>query len=174
MTPLTVWTVGHSTRTSAEFRRLLTLHKIELVADVRSFPGSRRLPHFGAKILERDLARAGIAYQWIPELGGRRRPNPTSINQGWRHSAFRAYADHIATEEFAVGIMELIMLATGLRTAIMCSEVLWWRCHRRIISDVLVTLGVRVIHLRDDGPGEPHRLGPPARMVRGTLTYALR
>jgi len=113
-----------------------------------------------------------ILYCWIPELGGRRRPNPDSINQGWRHPAFRGYADYIATEEFAAGLNELLMLANGLRTAIMCAELLWWRCHRRLIADVLTALGIHVIHLRDDGPGTPHHLSPPARLVRGTLTYA--
>jgi uncharacterized protein (DUF488 family) len=164
--------VGHSTRTSDELCGLLALHDIELVADVRRFPGSRRLPHFATDALERSLARAAILYRWIPELGGRRRPNPSSINRAWRQPAFRAYADHIATEEFAQGLNELLMLASGLRTAIMCAELLWWRCHRRLIADVLTALGVHVIHLRDDGPGEPHRLSPPARLVRGTLTYA--
>jgi uncharacterized protein (DUF488 family) len=169
--PLSVWTVGHSTRSSDDFRRLLTLHQIELVADVRRFPGSRRLPHFAAEPLALDLAQAAILYHWIPELGGRRRPSPTSINQSWRVSAFRAYADHIATEEFAVGLDELLMLASGLRTAVMCAELLWWRCHRRLIADVLTSLGIDVIHLRDDGPGELHRLGPPARLEHGMLTY---
>jgi uncharacterized protein (DUF488 family) len=171
---LTVWTVGHSTRTSGEFRALLVLHHIELVADVRRFPGSRRLPQFSGDALQRDLARAEILYRWIPELGGRRRPNPTSINRGWRHPAFRAYADHIATEEFAVGLNDLLMLASGLRTVVMCAELLWWRCHRRLIADVLTSLGVQVIHVRDDGPGEPHHLAPPARLVGGRLTYVPR
>lgn len=153
---------------------MLALHNIELVADVRRFPGSRRLPHFSADVLQRDLARSAIHYRWIPELGGRRRPSPASVNKGWRHSAFRAYADHIATEEFAEGLNDLLMLASGLRTAIMCAELLWWRCHRRIIADVLTALDVHVIHLRDEGPGEPHHIRAPARLVRGMLTYALR
>jgi uncharacterized protein (DUF488 family) len=172
--PLSVWTVGHSTRSRDEFRRLLTLHDIELVVDVRRFPGSRHFPHFAADALARDLDDAGILYRWIPELGGRRRSSPSSINQAWRHPAFRAYADYVATDEFAVGLNELLMLASGLRTAIMCAELLWWRCHRRLIADVLTVLGVRVLHLRDDGPGELHRLGPPARVVAGALTYAPR
>jgi uncharacterized protein (DUF488 family) len=170
--PLSVWTVGHSTRSSDEFCRLLTLHNLELVVDVRRFPGSRRLPHFAAGPLAHDLADVAILYRWIPELGGRRRTSKTSINQAWHHPAFRAYADHIATEEFAVGLNELLMLARGLRTAIMCAELLWWRCHRRLIADVLTALGVRVLHLRDEGPSELHHLGPPARLVAGTLTYA--
>jgi hypothetical protein len=169
--PLCVWTIGHSTRSSDEFRGVLATHGIELLADVRRFPGSRRLPHFAADVLARDLANSHIYYQWIPALGGRRRSNERSINTGWRHSAFRAYADHAATEEFAGGLNDLLMLAYGLRTAIMCAEVLWWRCHRRIIADILTSLGVEVLHLRDDGPGEVHRLAPPARLVHGTLTY---
>ena len=171
--PGTIWTIGHSTRSSDELRDLLAVHRIELVADVRRFPGSRRLPHFASEPLEGDLAKSGILYRWIPELGGRRRPSATSVNTGWRVPAFQAYADYIATEEFACGLEELLMLASGLRTVIMCAEVLWWRCHRRIISDVLTTLGVEVVHLRDEGPGEPHVLKPPGHLVGGQLSYAV-
>lgn len=169
--PPFIWTVGHSTRSSHEFCSMLMLHKIELVADVRRFPGSRRLPQFAADALERDLARVAILYRWIPELGGRRRPSPNSTNQAWRHPAFRGYADHIVTEEFAVGLNDLLMLASGLRTAIMCAEVLWWRCHRRLIADVLTTIGVQVVHLCDESAGTLHELTPPARMTWGRLTY---
>ena len=168
----TIWTVGHSTRSIDEFLSVLSAHRIELVADVRRFPGSRRLPHFAADALEQSLASAGIAYRWFPNLGGRRRPDPASINLAWRHPAFRAYADHIATEEFAEGLFELMLLAGGLRTAIMCSEILWWRCHRRLIADVLTSLHGPVEHIRDESAAEPHRLTAPARLVRGRLTYA--
>src|SRR4051812_13595446 len=137
MSNVVVWTVGHSTRTADDFRGLLATYEIELVADVRRFPGSRRLPHFSAAALEGDLQRAGIAYCGMPNLGGRRRADPNSPNTGWRHPAFRAYADYVATEEFAEGLFELLLLANGLRTAVMCAEVLWWRCHRRLIADVL-------------------------------------
>jgi Uncharacterized conserved protein len=170
-TPTSIWTVGHSTRSIDEFLAVLAAHRIELVADVRRFPGSRRLPHFAAEALEQSLASAGIAYRWFPSLGGRRRPDPASLNLAWRHPAFRAYADHIATEEFAEGLFELSLLARGLRTAIMCSEILWWRCHRRLIADVLTSLGIGVVHIRDENLAEPHRLGAPARLVRGRLTY---
>src|SRR4051794_36565360 len=122
---LSLWTVGHSTRSADEFSGLLAQHDIELVVDVRRFPGSRRLPQFATDALARNLARVRILYHWIPELGGRRRPNPASVNHAWRHPAFRAYADHIATEEFADGLNELLMLAGGLRTAVMCAEILW-------------------------------------------------
>ena len=165
------WTIGHSTRTFDELARTLRDAEIELVVDVRRFPGSRRLPQFESTTVEAELARAGIAYRWIAALGGRRRPDPHSPSTGWTHAAFRAYADHIATEEFAEGLTELLMLAGGLRTAIMCAEVLWWRCHRRLIADVLVSLGVPVVHLFAPGKSELHRLRPPARLENGQLTY---
>jgi uncharacterized protein (DUF488 family) len=168
---MTVWTVGHSTRTIEGFIDVLNAYQIELVADVRSFPGSRRLPHFGSAELEASLKANGIAYRWIPALGGRRRPSATSTNLGWRHPAFRAYADHLASEEFAEGLFELLMLAGGLRTAVMCAELLWWRCHRRLIADVLTSIDIPVVHIRDRDHSEVYRLAPPARLVRGRLTY---
>jgi uncharacterized protein (DUF488 family) len=169
--PTTVWTVGHSTRASDEFLALLRGFGIELVADVRRFPTSRRLPQFAAAALAERLAAENIAYHWLPSLGGRRQPNPASKNVGWRHPAFRAYADHLATEEFAAGLFELLMVATGLRTVLMCAEILWWRCHRRLIADVLVSLGVTVVHIRTEGATDLHRLRSPARLVRGRLAY---
>lgn len=122
--------------------------------------------------MEASLAASAVAYRWLPALGGRRPPDPASPNLGWRHPAFRGYADHLATEEFADGLLELLLLAHGLRTVVLCSEILWWRCHRRLIADVLVALGVPVEHLRDERAGEPHRLAAPARLSGGRLTYA--
>jgi uncharacterized protein (DUF488 family) len=170
----TVWTVGHSTRPIDEFLTVLDAYDIELIADVRRFPGSRRLPQYSSAALESALDSHGITYQWLPTLGGRRRPNTDSHNDGWRHQAFRGYADYAESDEFADGLFELLMLSQGLRTAIMCAEVLWWRCHRRIISDVLVSLEVPVVHIRDERIGERHKLAEPARVVRGQLTYATR
>ena len=168
---LTIWTIGHSTRTAAEFRDVLGSQAIELVADVRRFPGSRRLPQFARAALGDDLRASGISYEWLPTLGGRRAPRPDSVNTGWRHPAFRGYADHILTEEFADGLVELVTLAYGLRTVVMCAELLWWRCHRRLIADVLTTLGITVIHIRDAMLTEPHRLTEPAHLVNGALSY---
>ena len=167
----TVWTVGHSTRELERFLAVLAAHRIQLVADVRRFPGSRRLPQYAAGALEESLAAHAVAYRWLPALGGRRRPDPASPNVAWRHPAFRAYADHLATETFAEGLLELLMMAHGLRTVVMCSEILWWRCHRRLVADALVSLGVPVVHLRDERTAEPHRLAPPGRLVGGRLTY---
>lgn len=185
----TVWTVGHSTRAAAELIEVLRTHRIELVADVRRFPGSRRLPQFQQAALRDSLAGAGIDYCWIPELGGRRRapsaadvvasgitgsPAPAWRVDGWRHAAFRAYAAHVATSEFRDGLATLLDAALGLRTAVMCAEVLWWRCHRRLIADVLVATGYAVMHIRDADVVEPHRLTAPARLVHGRLSYAAR
>ena len=170
---LTVWTIGHSTRTVDDLCVVLRAYDIQLVADVRRYPGSRRLPQFGRDALERELAKHSIGYCWIPALGGRRRVAEDSTNAGWRHPAFRGYADHIASEEFESGLFELLLLARGLRTAVMCAELLWWRCHRRIIADVLTSLGVRVVHIRDEGTSELHRLTTPARLRGGRLSYRL-
>jgi uncharacterized protein (DUF488 family) len=168
---LTVWTVGHSTRSMEELVELLHAYDLELVADVRRFPGSRRLPHFAAAALEQRLGAERMSYLHIPALGGRRTGIVDSPNTGWRHSAFRGYADHIASEEFAAGLVDLLMLTEGLRTVVMCAELLWWRCHRRIIADVLVSLQVDVVHIRDATHAELHRLQAPARLVRGHLRY---
>ena len=169
---VTVWTIGHSTRTSREFVAALRAHEIELVVDVRRFPASRRLPRFNAVALRHTLESRGIAYHWIEALGGRRPTLRDSLmNAGWRHPAFRGYADYAATPEFADGLFELLMIAEGLRTAVMCAEVLWWRCHRRIIADVLTSLGIRVEHIQTAAATSTHRLAPPARIIRGEITY---
>lgn len=169
-----VWTIGHSTRTSTEFRDVLEAYSIELVADVRRYPGSKRFPHFGPSSLEADLRAVGISYVGLPSLGGRRTPLPDSPNDAWRHPAFRGYADYLSTEPFAEGLIELLMLAYGLRTVIMCAELLWWRCHRRLIADVLVSLGVEVVHIRDRSFSERHAIASPGHLRRGTLTYVNR
>lgn len=166
-----VWTVGHSTRGIEEFVALLRGHDIEAIADVRRFPASRRLPWFNSQALAESLATAGIAYAWIPSLGGRRTPDPHSINTGWRHLSFRGYADHMQSEELAGGLFELLMIAGGLRTAVMCAELLWWRCHRRLIADLLTTLGDEVWHIETAKPPALHRLIEPARIVDGRLSY---
>lgn len=167
----TVWTVGHSSREPEEFYRLLESYNIELVADVRRFPGSRRRPEYSSAMLEAALAARGISYIWIPALGGRRRLDPQSVQTAWRHPAFRAYANHLATEEFAGGLFQVLNAAEGLRTTIMCAEILWWRCHRRLIADVMVSLGMRVDHIRDERVCEVHRLASPACLLDGRLSY---
>jgi uncharacterized protein (DUF488 family) len=167
----TVWTIGHSTRSLEEFIALLDQYKVEAVADVRRFPGSRRFLHFAGDALARTLPAHGIAYQWLPQLGGRRRPVAGSRNTGWRNESFRGYADHLASAEFAEGLAQLLVLAAQARTTLMCAETLWWRCHRSLIADVLRLRGTEVIHILDGQHSTVHPYTAPARVVDGTLSY---
>jgi uncharacterized protein (DUF488 family) len=168
---LTLWTIGHSTRGADEFVQVLQAHGIEVVADVRRFPGSRRHPHFGTEALRHRLAQEGVGYAWLSRLGGRRRGDAGAPHEGWRNASFRAYAAYMWSEEFAQGLDELLHLAAAARTTIMCSELLWWRCHRALIADALRVQGVEVIHLRDAGPGTGHPYTSPARICDGELSY---
>jgi uncharacterized protein (DUF488 family) len=167
-----VWTIGHSTRSSDEFLRVLAAYDIETTADVRRFPGSRRHPQFGGAALAASLRSHGVEYEWIEQLGGRRRRGDDAAPSAWRHPSFQAYADHVASAEFAEGLHRLLHLAQASRTAIMCSELLWWRCHRAIISDVLLFSGVRVTHILTADKSSPHSYTSPARVLEGELTYA--
>ncbi|HET6395445.1 MAG TPA: DUF488 domain-containing protein [Pseudoxanthomonas sp.] len=169
--PATLWTVGHSTRGWEEFLALLAGWGIEAVADVRRFPGSRRYPWFAGDALARALPGAGIEYLWLPELGGRRKPRPDSPNGGWRNAAFQGYADHLDSAEFARGLQRLLALAARRRTAMMCAEAVWWRCHRGLISDVLKLRGIEVVHIADATHASPHPYTPAARIVEGRLAY---
>lgn len=170
--PATVWTIGHSTRTLEEFLGLLGEYRIEAIADVRRFPGSRRYPYFASDALAASLPTHGIAYQWMPRLGGRRKVQPGSPNTAWRNASFQGYADYIATTEFAEGLAELLALAANQRTAMMCAEAVWWRCHRSIIADVLKLRGIEVIHIIDATHTTVHPYTSPARIVDGRLSYA--
>ncbi len=152
----TVWTVGHSTRSAEEFGQILLAHGIQVLVDVRSFPGSRRYPQFNRAPLAEWLQQIGIVYKHEPRLGGRRKPRPDSHNTAWKNASFRAYADHMETEEFRNGVKDLLELAENGRTAVMCAEALWWRCHRRLISDYLKTEGHAVIHILDQNKTQEH------------------
>jgi uncharacterized protein (DUF488 family) len=164
-----IYTVGHSTRSQAELLEVIA--DIAVLVDVRSFPGSRRHPQFNREALARWLRAAGIEYLHLPELGGRRRPQPDSPNGAWRERGFRAYADHLASPEFARGIERLEVLARQKPTAVMCAEALWWRCHRRLIADWLVAHGWEVRHLGSGAPTK-HELPEFARReADGRLTY---
>lgn len=169
---LRLWTIGHSTRSEPEFLDLLAEHAIEAVADVRRYPGSRRVPQFGSAALEASLRGQGLEYLWLPGLGGRRNPMPDSPNTAWRSAAFRGYADYMLTEPFGESLATLVNLSCGLRTAVMCAEAVWWRCHRGLIADVLRWQGVEVIHILGPNSAVPHPYTPAARLVRGQLTYA--
>lgn len=168
---ITVWTVGHSTRSWEEFIRLLWAYELQAVADVRRLPGSRRLPQFDQEALAENLPDNGLSYRWFPALGGRRRAHKDSANTGWRNVSFRGYADHLESEEFETGLAELLELAKRQRTTLMCAEAVWWRCHRRLIADVLELRGVEVIHIMDETHAKRHTIAPPARVVNGELAY---
>jgi uncharacterized protein (DUF488 family) len=143
-----------------------------VLADVRSFPSSRKWPHFNQEPLAASLTRAGIEYRWFKNLGGRRKSSRNeSPHSAWEHPAFRSYADYADTADFDVGLAELTAIAENERLAYMCSEGLWWRCHRRIISDHLTLRGWRVEHIMPDGKLKPHVLEPFARVVDGRLVY---
>ena len=170
--PATIWTIGHSTLPIDRFLHVLAAQRIEAIADVRRFPGSRAHPQYLREALAAALAAHGIVYAWLPELGGRRRALPQSPNTTWRNAAFRGYADHMASEEFARGMDKLLTIAAGARTAILCAEAVWWRCHRALISDALCARGIAVMHIADAQHATAHPLTAPARIVDGRLSYA--
>jgi uncharacterized protein (DUF488 family) len=171
MKSLTIWSVGHGARPLAEFLAVLSEAEIATVCDVRSAPGSRRHPQFGAASLDASLAEVGIRYVHLPELGGRREPRVDSPHRALRVAAFRGYADHMSTEEFARGYERLTSLARESRTAFMCAETLWWRCHRRLIADRLTVDGWTVTHLLAPGKSEVHVLWDAARTQDGHIVY---
>ncbi len=168
----TIWTVGHSTRSLDVFLDLLARYRIEAIADVRRFPGSRRHPHFASEALAASLPAHGIDYQWLPALGGRRKVQPGSPNTAWRNASFQGYADHLASAEFATGLAGLMNMAAHKRTAMMCAEAVWWRCHRSLISDLLKIGGVEVIHIIDAAHSTSHSYTSAASIVNGKLSYA--
>lgn len=167
-----VWTIGHSTRMLADFVELLSVNEIANLVDVRSYPGSRRYPHYNKAELSRLLPEMGVAYYHMVKLGGRRKALPHSKNTAWRNPSFRAYADHMESEEFKQGIAELIELAREGRTAIMCAEAVWWRCHRGLIADYLKANGSEVVHILNGPRTELHPFTEAARIVEGQLSYA--
>jgi uncharacterized protein DUF488 len=166
-----IWTIGHSTRGAEEFVEILREHQIEVLVDVRSFPGSRRYPHFNKGPLSETLPEAGIEYLHAPELGGRRKPRPGSKNIAWQNEGFRGYADYMETADFQNGIKALLELGGSKRAAIMCAEALWWRCHRSLIADYLKARGVEVIHIVSTGKAELHPYTSAARVINGRLSY---
>lgn len=169
----TIWTIGHSTRTLAEFLELLAEHDIQVLVDVRTFPGSRKYPQFNKESMGESLPAAGVEYLHAPELGGRRKPREDSPNSAWRHPSFRAYADYMETQPFRDGVRRLEEIAASRRTCIMCSEAVWWRCHRSLISDCLKSRSWDVRHIVGPGAVKEHPYTQPARIQDGELTYRL-
>jgi uncharacterized protein (DUF488 family) len=166
-----IYTIGHSTHPLDEFMDMLFSFRIEMVADVRSFPGSGRYPHFNKELLSQSLQRVNIKYIHLPDLGGRRKPQADSHNVAWRHASFRGYADYMETPQFSKAIAQLEDLGVKYRTAYMCSEAVWWRCHRSLISDYLKLRDWKVIHIMGKEKGEEHPYTSPARVTQGKLFY---
>lgn len=144
---------------------------IAQLVDVRRFAGSRRNPQFSPLAMAPALAQAGVEYVPMPELGGRRPPQPDSPNGAWRVAAFRGYADYMAMPEFERARARLMQLANTAPTVVMCAEAVWWQCHRRLIADDFVARGWEVLHLMAPGKVQPHPLNPAARMCDGVLRY---
>ena len=163
----TLWTIGHSTRSFEEFLALLEEYRIRLLADVRHFPRSRRVPWTAKVSLARALSDRSIAYEHFEDLGGFRKASHDSTNTAWHNSGFRGYADYMDTPEFSAALDRLIAVSRDRWTAIMCAEALPWKCHRWLLSDALVARGMRVIHILASGKTQDHRLTTFAR-VHGT------
>jgi uncharacterized protein (DUF488 family) len=166
-----IYTIGHSTHPLDEFMAMLKSFQIECLVDIRSFPGSRRYPHFNKEALAVSLPENNIRYIHLKELGGRRKAKPDSINTGWRVAAFRGYADYMETDAFKNGIKELEQIAYEKRTVYMCSEAVWWSCHRSLVSDYLKVKGWTVMHIMGIGKEQEHPYTKPARVVNGKLNY---
>jgi uncharacterized protein (DUF488 family) len=168
----TLYTIGHSTRTLDELVVALRVHSIATLVDIRSFPMSRRLPHFNRELLEKTLPEAGVVYIWLRALGGRRNKIlDDSPNVALRNPSFRNYADYMLTAEFQRGIDQLVQLAEQARTAYMCAERVYFHCHRMLVSDWLTAHGHDVLHIDGTGPIKPHKLLREARVIDGELIY---
>jgi uncharacterized protein (DUF488 family) len=167
-----LYTIGHSTRALEELIAALRAHQIETLVDIRAFPMSRRLPQFNRDALDKSLPEAGIRYVWMKALGGyRKKILEESPNPALRNASFRNYADYMLTPEFEQAMAELVRMAEGSRTAYMCAERVYFRCHRMLVSDWLVAHGHEVLHVDGTGPVRAHGLTTEARMVEGRLIY---
>ena len=169
-----IYTIGHSSRGLDEFIGLLKAHGVETLADIRKLPGSNKYPHFNQDELAAALARAGTGYVYLKELSGRRRQNKDSPNTAWRNRSFRAYADHMETDEFKRGVDGLLGYAREKRVALMCSEAVWWRCHRALVADYLKAAGVTVHHIMSEAAARPHPYTSAAKVVGDKLSYRQR
>ena len=170
---LTVFTIGHSTRTLDEFVDLIDAYGVTLVVDVRSVPRSRHNPQFNKETLPDSLKLAGVKYVHMPDIGGLRRAKSDSVNTAWKNKSFRGYADYMQTKEFTEQLLNLMLLAQENRVAIMCAEALPWRCHRSLISDALVVRQVNVKHILTRDKAIKHRLCEWARVEGTKITYPL-
>lgn len=167
----TIYTIGHSTHSITEFLNMLRSLDIKILADIRSMPGSRKFPQFNKEDLKISLEGVGIQYIHLADLGGRRKVKKDSKNNRWNNDSFRAYADYMETEEFENAIVKLENIALEHPTAYMCSEAVWWRCHRSMVSDYLKAKGWTVLHIMTIGKVQEHPFTAPARIVEGNVFY---
>lgn len=167
----TIFTIGHSNTSVEDFILKLKSFQIEHIADIRHFPGSRKYPWFNKENLSEKLKDEGIDYTHVLLLGGRRPPEKNSHNTSWTHPAFRGFADYMEKDDFKKGMEILLSIAEKERTAIMCSEVLWWRCHRSMISDYLLNKGIKVMHIMGVNNSKEHRYTAQAKIINGKLSY---
>jgi uncharacterized protein (DUF488 family) len=170
---LQIFTVGHSNLPFEQFVSLLKEYEIGLVADIRRYPSSRKFPHFNRPVLCELLAAENINYLWLESLGGRRHTekDSKSVNTGLKNLGFRNYADYMATDEFRRAVRELLSAAAQSRTSVMCAEKLYWKCHRRLLSDYLVSRGIEVIHIIEPGRSSDHKLTPYAVATESGVIY---
>ncbi|MEE6129555.1 DUF488 domain-containing protein [Chryseobacterium arthrosphaerae] len=167
-----IYTIGHSNRPLEEFLKMLTSFHIEILADVRRFAGSKRYPWFSKENLEKVLPENNIEYIHLEELGGRRKVQPDSVNSRWKNESFRGYADYMQTPEFIKAVEKLEGIAMKKTTAFMCSEAVWWSCHRSMISDDLKAKGWKVEHIMNINKAEEHPYTAPARIRDGNVFYS--
>ena len=166
-----IWTIGHSTRTLEHFIQMLHSFEIKMLVDIRSFLGSKRYPQFNKENLQQSIPENNIQYVHLKLSGGRRPVQKDSKNTAWKHSAFRGYADYMETEAFKEGIQQLETMAAKQRTAYMCSEAVWWRCHRSMVSDYLKLQGWLVYHIMEVDKATAHTYTQPAKIINGQLSY---
>lgn len=170
---LELYSIGHWNYSVEQLLGLLARHAIKSLVDIRRFPGSRKFPHLNQESLSAGLEQGGVEYHWLESLGGRRhsRKDFVSPNSGLRNESFRNYADYMGTPEFREGIDRLLEIATRKRTAMMCAEAMFWRCHRRLVSDYLLTRGIIVEHIMPSGDLHRHTMTDAARIENGELVY---
>jgi uncharacterized protein (DUF488 family) len=166
-----IWTVGHSTRSIEDFISLLASFEIDQIVDIRTVPRSRWNPQFNKDALEKALPDAGIAYMHAKDLGGLRTASKKSVNMGWRNESFRGFADYMQTPEFDTALQRFVDLAEGKRAALLCAEIVPWKCHRSLIADVLLTRGFEITEIMEEGKSQPHKLTPFAVVQDGKVTY---
>ena len=172
MKPAVIYTIGHSTPTIEVFLSMLESYDIKTIVDIRRFPGSRKFPQFNQDNLKIALEEAGMQYISMLDLGGRRKPNNDSKNTIWKNESFRGYADYMETAAFENAVLKLEEIATKYTTAYMCSEALWYRCHRAMVSDYLKAKGWNVLHVMNIAKVQQHKYTEPARIVDGKIYYS--